>query len=114
MFQCAIALTPLADTLVIVGEFLSWSVDAGFVLALPLNHGDHEPDSVGVSTKDHVAILVAWPWLGGGCLQDKNTCTRTSTEKVGGAHMQRGAGRYVHQIVVEHCMEAIQSKMRVS
>jgi len=52
---------------VTVGEFLSWSVDAGFVLALPLlHHGDLiELDSVGVSTKDHVAILVAWPWLGG-------------------------------------------------
>jgi len=25
-----------------------------------------ELDSVGVSTKDHVAVLVAWPWLGGG------------------------------------------------
>jgi len=61
-FHCAIALTPLADTLVIVGEFLSCSVDAGFVLALPLYHGDL--DSVGVSTNDHVAILVAWPWLG--------------------------------------------------
>ena len=56
-FQCAIALTPLAYTLAIVGEFLSCSVDAGFVLGLPLHHGDL--DSVGVSTKDHVAILVA-------------------------------------------------------
>ena len=64
-FECAIALTPLADTLAIVGEFLSWSVDAGFVLALPLHHGDLELDSVGVLTKDHVAILIAWPWLGG-------------------------------------------------
>jgi len=36
-FQCAIALTPLVDTLVIVGEFLSWSVDAGFVVAFPLH-----------------------------------------------------------------------------
>ena len=26
--------------LVIVGEFLSWSVDAGFVLVLPLHHGN--------------------------------------------------------------------------
>jgi len=60
-FQCAIALTPLVDMLAIVGKFLSCSVDAGFVLALPLHHGDL--DSVGDSTKDHVAILVAW--LGG-------------------------------------------------
>ena len=49
----------------IIGEFLSWSVDAGFVVAFPLHHGDLELDSVGVSTKDHVAILVTWPWLGG-------------------------------------------------
>ena len=64
-FQYAIALAPLADMLVIVGEFLSCSVDAGFVLALPLHHGDLELHSVGVSTKDHVAILVAWLWLRG-------------------------------------------------
>ena len=56
-FQCAVALTPFANMLVIVGEFLSCSMDAGFVLALPLHHGDLELDSVGV------AILVAW--LGG-------------------------------------------------
>ena len=65
-FQCAIALTPLVDTLAIVGEFLSWSVDADFVLVLPLHHGDLDLDSVEVLTKHHVAILVAWPWLGGG------------------------------------------------
>jgi len=39
-------------------------VDAGFVLALPLHHGDLELDSVGVSTKSHLTImlvfLVAW------------------------------------------------------
>ena len=52
---------PLADMLAIVGKFLSWSVSAGFVLALPLHHRDLELDSVGVSTKDHVAVLVAWP-----------------------------------------------------
>ena len=65
-FQCAIGLTPLAiaDTLAIVSEF-HCSVDAGFVLAFPLHHGDLDHDSVGVSMKDHVAILVAWPWLGG-------------------------------------------------
>ena len=45
--------------LVIVSESLSCSVDAGFVLALPLYHRDLELDSVGV------AILVAWTWLGG-------------------------------------------------
>ena len=64
-FQCVIALIPLANTLAIVGKFLSCSVDAGFVLALPLHHRDLELDSVGVSTKDHVAVLVAWPGLGG-------------------------------------------------
>jgi len=41
------------------------AVDSGFVLALPLHHGDLELDSVGVSMKDHVAVLVAWLWLGG-------------------------------------------------
>jgi len=48
------ALTPLADMLAIVGEFPSYSVDAGFILALPLHQGDL--DSVGISMKDHVAI----------------------------------------------------------
>ena len=42
----------------IVGEFLNWSVDAGSILALPLHHSDLELDSIGLSTKDHVAILV--------------------------------------------------------
>jgi len=40
--------------LAIVGKFLSCSVDVGFILALPLHHGDL--DSIGISTKDHVAI----------------------------------------------------------
>jgi len=43
-FQCALTLT---NTLVINREFTSFSVDAGFVLALPLHHGDPELDSVG-------------------------------------------------------------------
>ena len=38
IFQALHGLMPLADTLAIVCEFLSWSVDAGFVLALPLHH----------------------------------------------------------------------------
>ena len=59
------------DTLAIIGEFLSWSVDAGFILVLPLHHRDLELDSVGVSTKDHVAILVTWPWLGGPICETK-------------------------------------------
>ena len=51
---------------------ICWSVDAGFVLALPLRHRDLELDSVGVSNsmKAHVAILLTWPWLGG-LLRDK-------------------------------------------
>jgi len=48
-FVLSIALTPLADT-----------------LAMPFHSGDLELHSVGLSTKDHVAILVAWPWLLGG------------------------------------------------
>ena len=65
----------LVITLAIVGEFLNCSVDAGFVLALPLHHRDLELDSVGV------AILVAWLWLGrgggeGGYFRDQNTDRR--------------------------------------
>ena len=48
--------------LAIVSKFLSWSVDAGFVLALPLHHGDLELDCVRVLTKDHVAILHGHGW----------------------------------------------------
>jgi len=86
---CSIA--PLTNTLVIVGKFLSCSVDAGFVLALPLHHGGLELDSVGV------AILVARPWLRGAYLQDKTTCARTLTENVGvGLYAKGGlyAGHY--------------------
>ena len=32
-------------------EMFSGSVDAGFILALPLHHGDLEPDCAGVSTR---------------------------------------------------------------
>ena len=53
-FQCAVALTPLTNALVIGGEFLSCSVDAGFVLALPLHHGDLELDSVRASTMSYL------------------------------------------------------------
>ena len=81
-FQCAVALTQLTNMLAIFSEFLSCSVDAGFVLVLPLHHRDLELDSGEVSTKDHVAILVAWPCLG--YLRDKNTRARTLTENVGG------------------------------
>ena len=79
----------------IVGEFLSWSVDVGFLLVLPLHHGDLELDSVRVSTKSYVAICHGG-W--GGYLRDKNTCARTSIENVGrgGLYVKGGvyAGRY--------------------
>jgi len=48
----------LADTLVINSEFLTCSVDLGFVLVLPLHHGDLEHDSVGVSTKNYQKIVL--------------------------------------------------------
>ena len=57
-FQCAIALTLVTNMLVIDGEFLSCSVDTGFILALPLHHGDLELDSVGVSTKSYLKIML--------------------------------------------------------
>jgi len=56
-FECVLTLTPLANTLAIDKEFLSCSVDAGFVLALPLHHGDLELDSVGVSTKSYLKVI---------------------------------------------------------
>jgi len=60
-FQCAVALTPLASTLVIDGELISCSVDAGFVLSLPLHHKDLELDSVGVTRKSYMKItLLLW------------------------------------------------------
>jgi len=70
----------------IVSEFLNWSVDAGFVLVLPLHYGDLELDSVEVSTKNHVAICHGC----GAYLRDKNTCARTSTENVRGLIREGG------------------------
>ena len=62
-----VALTPLVNMLAIDGEFLSCSVDAGFVLALPLHHRDLELDSIGVLTKSYLKImllfLVACPYI---------------------------------------------------
>ena len=52
------AFTPLANTLVIDGEFLSYSVDTGFLLALPLHHKDLELESVGVSMKSYLKIML--------------------------------------------------------
>jgi len=58
-FQCAVALIPLVNTLEINGEFLSCSVDAGFILALLLYHRDPDLYSVGVSMKSgHLRDLV--------------------------------------------------------
>ena len=48
----------LVNMLVINGEFLTCSVDAGFILVLPLHHGDLEHDSVGVSTKNYRKIVL--------------------------------------------------------
>jgi len=80
-FQCVLALTPLASTLAIDSEFLSCSVDAGFVLALPLHHGDLELDSVGVSTKSYLKIIsVGMAMVGGAYSRDKYTCARTLAE----------------------------------
>ena len=42
----SLMITPSLDR-----EMLSGSVDAGFVLALPFHHGDHEPDCVEVSMR---------------------------------------------------------------
>ena len=54
---------------------LSGSVDAGFILALPVHHGDLEPDCVGVSTRK-----------GGGWayVRDENTSVRLCTKNAGG------------------------------
>jgi len=54
-FQYAVALTLLANILAIDSEFLGCSVDTGLILALPLNH---EVDSVGVSTKSYLKIML--------------------------------------------------------
>ena len=71
-FQCAVALTPFTNTLVIDSKFLSCSVNAGFVLALPLHHRDLELDSVGVLMKSYLNIMLLFLyhshiWLGGLC-----------------------------------------------
>ena len=57
-FQWAIALTTLVSMNAIEDEFLSYFVDAGFILVLPLHHGDLEFDSVGVSTKSYLKIML--------------------------------------------------------
>jgi len=44
--------------LAIDGEFLSYSVDTGFALALPLHHEDLELDSVGLSIKSYLKIML--------------------------------------------------------
>ena len=57
-FQFAVVLTPLINTLAIDGKFFSSSVDAGFIRALLLHHGDLELDRV------------AWPNMVGGPMQE--------------------------------------------
>ena len=43
-------------------------------------------------TQPPVAILIAWAYMIGGPMHDKNTCARTLVENVGGgAYMRRGA-----------------------
>ena len=67
-FQFAIALTPLADMLVIVGEFLSWSVCTilSMVCGRWLRSGvAMHSTAETLNVKGHVAILVAWPCLRG-------------------------------------------------
>ena len=57
----------------------SGSVDAGFVLALLLHHGDLEPDCVGASTR-------------GAYVRDENTSARLCAKNAGGGGLcARGA-----------------------
>ena len=69
---------------------LTYSLDTGFVLALPLHHGDLELDSAGVSTKFLVLYLLKIMLLlsfgsmaiiikimVGGPVHEINTCART-------------------------------------
>ena len=57
-------------------------MDASFILVLPLHHGDLELDSIGVSTKNHVAICHGWG--------AKNACASISTENLGGGLYVKG------------------------
>jgi len=73
--------SPLLNMLAINGEILSCSVDAGFVLALPLHHGDLELDSVGVLAKSYLKILLLLWYHGhglGAYLRGENSCARTT------------------------------------
>jgi len=58
--------------LAIDSEFLSCSVDVGFVLALPLHHGDLELDSVGVLTKSYLKIIFVSMAMVGGPIREIN------------------------------------------
>ena len=57
-------------------EMLSGSVDACFVLALPFQPGDFEPD------------CVSFDEGGGAYVQDKNTSARLCAKNAGGAYAQ--------------------------
>ena len=61
------------NKLAIDREMFTSSVDAGFVLALPFQHGDLEPDCVGVLTRG------AYVW-------DKNTSAKLCAKNAGGAY----------------------------
>ena len=60
----------------------SGSVDAGFVLVLPFQHGDLEPNCVGVSTRV------------GAYVRDKNTSARLCTKNAGTVHSNDGHTSY--------------------
>ena len=70
-------------------EMFTSSVDAGFVLALPFQHGDLEPDCVGVLTK-------------GAYVRDKNTSAKLCAKNAGGAYA-RGGGAYLRDTTVYMC-----------
>jgi len=89
-------------------SFNSCSVDTGFILALPLHHRDLELDSVGVSTKSYLKIMLLfgsmaiYGWVA--FARDKNTCAKTLAENDGGGlHVKRGV--YGISVDKEGCEE---------
>ena len=79
----------LADTLVIVGKFLSCSVNAGSCsgVATP----PRRPWQCRSFDKRSCCYFGSMAMVGGASLRDKNTCARTLAENVGGAYTRRGA-----------------------
>ena len=67
------------NKLAIDREMFTSSVDAGFVLALPFQHGDLEPDCVGVLIR-------------GAYVRDKNTSAKLCTKNAGGGLCARRGG----------------------